>query len=256
MYPILARFGPFFIYSYTVVMALGIIFGLAFALFLGKRDGIKSDLWINGLLIAIIVGLIGGRILFVISNIPYYIENPDEILLIGRGGLNYQGVLITALIFLGIWIRLKNHSVGPIALILAPSLAIISAFGWFACWLDGCGYGREAPSGFLVADLPDSFGVFALRYSTQILALVFCLLILGLTLVLRRYKFLWLPWLTLLLLSASRLIVSLLRGDSAPLVGSLRMDTLAEGVLVLFCFLAIAVAALDKSSAQAWEQSG
>ena len=254
MYPILARFGPFFIYSYTVVMALGIIVGLAFALLLGKRDGIKFDLWINGLLTAIIVGLIGGRIVFVTANLPYFTENPDEILSIGRGGLNYQGVLITGLIFLGIWTRLKGHSVGPIALILAPSLAVISAFGWFACWLEGCGYGREAPAGFLVADLPDSFGVFALRYSTQILAFVFCLLILGLTLILKRYKYLWLPWLTLLLLSVSRLIVSLLRGDSAPVVGSWRMDTLAEGVIAIFCLLAITVAALDKPSVQGREQ--
>ena len=246
MYPILARYGPFFLNSYTVVMAIGIVAGLALALYLARKDGIESDDWITGLLIAAAVGLVAGRIVFVLANVPYYGENPDEILLIGKGGLNYHGVLIAGLLFLGIWIHQRGQSVGSIALLLAPSLALISAFGWFACWLDGCAFGWEAPAGLLVANLPDSFGVFALRYSTQVLALVICLLIFGLTLLFRRSRFLWMS--TLLLLSASRLIISLLRGDSAPMIGALRLDTLAEGLIVALCLITIAVVVLRKSA--------
>jgi phosphatidylglycerol:prolipoprotein diacylglycerol transferase len=242
MYPILARYGPFFLYSYTVVMALGILAGLGLAIFLGNRDGIKSEHWINGLLLGVIVGLIFGRVVFVLANVSYYLENPSEIPLIWRGGLSYHGVLIAGLIFIGAWTRFKGHASGQIALLLAPSLALFSSFGWLACWLDGCAYGRQSAAGFLVADLPDSFGVFALRYSTQLLALVLCLLIFTLTLSIRQYRRIrWLPWLTLLLLSAGRLVVSLLRGDSVPMLGPIRMDTIAEGLLIIFCLIAIPV---------------
>jgi len=236
MYPILARFGPFFLYSYTVVLALGILAGLGLAFYLGNRDSINSEIWISGLLLAVLAGLILGRVVFVLANASYYSENISEIPLIWRGGLSYHGVLIAGLIFLAAWTRFKGRSFGGIALLLAPSLALVSSFGWLACWLDGCAYGRQSTAGFLVADLPDSFGVFALRYSTQLLALVLCLLIFTLTLAIRQYRRIhWLPWLTLLLLSAGRLVVSLLRGDSVPILGSIRMDTIAEGLLIIFC---------------------
>jgi prolipoprotein diacylglyceryltransferase len=138
--------------------------------------------------------------------------------------------------------RTSARAFGGIALLLAPSLALFSSFGWLACWLDGCAYGRQATAGLLVADLPDSFGVFALRYSTQLLALVVCLLIFTLTLAIRQYRSIhWLPWLTLLLLSAGRLVVTLLRGDSVPMLGLIRVDTIAEVLLIIFCLLAILV---------------
>ena len=69
MYPILARYGPFFLNSYTVVMAMGIVAGLALALYLGRKDGIESDDWITGLLIAAAVGLVAGRIVFIKSEL-------------------------------------------------------------------------------------------------------------------------------------------------------------------------------------------
>lgn len=251
MYPILARFGPFFLYSYTVVMALGIFAGIGLTHFLGKREGIKSERWFDGLLLGVITGLIFGRVIFVLANAAYFKENLNEIFLLWRGGLSYHGVLIACLIFLGFWTRFKGPAFSQIALLLAPALAIVSAFGWFACWLDGCAYGQEAAAGFLVADLPDSFGVFTLRYSTQLIALLISLLIFSLTLFISCYKrFLWLPWLTLLLLSAGRLVVSLLRGDSVPVLGTLRLDTLADGLLVIFCLIAITVVLLRKPTAE------
>jgi hypothetical protein len=72
------------------------------------------------------------------------------------------------------------------AALLAPALALLNAFSWLACWLEGCGYGREAVLDgsfwrrWLTADLPDDFGVFGLRYQTQLVGMVLSLMVFGL----------------------------------------------------------------------------
>jgi prolipoprotein diacylglyceryltransferase len=119
-------------------------------------------------------------------------------------------------------------------------LALASFFGWAACWYEGCAYGRETVLGPLAADLPDAYGVFALRYQSQLVGGLLSLLA-ALLLVWRQQRR---PggrnfWLALLLISASRALVSLLRGDAAPLVGGYRLDTLLEVGVAAAALLAL-----------------
>ena len=60
MHPILARFGPFFLYTFTVVMGLGIVAGVGLTAWLERRDGQERPGWIDGLLLALVAGLVGG----------------------------------------------------------------------------------------------------------------------------------------------------------------------------------------------------
>jgi phosphatidylglycerol:prolipoprotein diacylglycerol transferase len=239
MYPILGRYGPFFLYSYTVVMGLAIAAGIGLTAWLEKRDSIARPGWIDGLLVALVAALVGGRIGFVLANQAYFLEQPDEIGLVWRGGLSYHGVLLAGLAALWFWTIWRRRPFGFYAGLLAPAIALVSAFGWVACWFEGCAYGRETVIGPLAADLPDSFGVYALRYQTQILGIVLSLLVLGFILALRRrFRTGLLFWITLLLLSASRLLINLLRGDEAPYLGTFRLDLLAEVTLLVICLIA------------------
>ncbi len=162
--------------------------------------------------------------------------------MISRGGLNYYGVLATGLLALWLWARWRERPFGRYAGLLAAPLALASVFGWLACWLEGCAFGRETIFGPLAADLPDSFGVHGLRFQTQFMGLLTCLLILIIVLGLHgRLKPLMIFWLTLLFLSAGRGVVSLYRGDEAPIIGPYRLDTVADGVLFMVCLLAIVI---------------
>lgn len=240
MYPILGRYGPFFLYSYTVVMGLGLMAGVGLtAWFVRKeKDGQKYAGWQDGLLFSSLAALVGGRVGFVWGNWSYFQEVPEEMVLVWQGGLSYHGVLVCGLLALWLWsarqrVSSKEISFTNYAWLLMPGFVLVHLFGWTACWLEGCAFGRETVLGLLAADLPDSFGVFAVRYQTQLLGFGLTAVVFIIALLLRKRlrKGLFL-WLIFGLISAVYGMVTLLRGDSVPLVGSFRLDTILSAGLV------------------------
>lgn len=238
MHPILARYGPFFLYSYTVVMALGLSAGVGLTAWLERRGQERLPGWIDGLLVAALTGLVGGRIGYVMTSWTYFAQEPGQIALVWQGGLSYYGVLSGGLLGLAAWSAWKRRSFAAYAGLLAPALVVISAFGWLACYLEGCAYGREATFGLLAGDLPDSYGVYALRYQTQLMGLALCLLVAPVVILgRRRLRPGPLFGLSLLLLSAVRVVVSLYRGDEVPYLGAWRWDTVLDGGIVIISLL-------------------
>jgi phosphatidylglycerol:prolipoprotein diacylglycerol transferase len=249
MYPILARFGPFLIYSYEFVLAIGIGACIGLVVWLTREKGHLRTFWVDGLLLSIILALVGGRIVFVLSEYSYYLEEPGEIWLVWRGGLSYHGALIAGLAALWLWTRWRDHNFRDFIGFLAPPLALISIFGWFACWLEGCAYGKEAAIGLLSGDLPDSYGVYGVRYQTQLMGLVLSAAVFAIVIVIyRRLRPLQIFWFTVAALAAGRLIVTLFRGDEAPMIGSIRLDTAADGVIALVALIGLAFTTFSRSS--------
>ncbi|MCP4423378.1 MAG: prolipoprotein diacylglyceryl transferase [Chloroflexi bacterium] len=238
MHPILGRYGPFFLFSYTVVLGTGVVVGIGFAIWRARRHGLSID-WLDGLLLALLIGAIGGRAGFVWSEWSYFGERPSQILQFQLGGLTYHGALLVGLVGLWGWQVWKRRPFLPAADLLAPSIALTSAFGWFACWLDGCAFGREAPAGsLLAADQPDKFGIFAWRYQTQLLGVGLSLFVLILVLVWQRRLSSSKPfWLTLFLLSLGRIGITWLRGDNALQIGDIRMDMALDAALAILSLL-------------------
>lgn len=239
MYPILGRYGPFFFYSYTAVLGLGLLLSLAL---LARAEGARRlpSRWLDAVVVALLAALAGGRLLFVLTHRDYFDLYAGEIWLVSRGGLSYLGALAGALLALLLWSRYRRVSFMRLAGSLAPGAALWSCFGWVACWLEGCAYGRPAPPGFFVADLPDSFGVMALRYQTQLLG-VFISLITFIILwrMRRRLPSALLFWLALGMLSAGQALVSIWRGDDAPMFGLWRLDTIVNGAVAVAALLAL-----------------
>jgi phosphatidylglycerol:prolipoprotein diacylglycerol transferase len=245
MHPILARYGPFFLYSYTVVMALGLAAAIGLTAWRERRGRDRFPGWIDGLIVAAIGGLAGGRAGFVIANWSYYAGEPGQIALVWQGGLSYHGALLAGLVALAAWAAWTGRSLSAYAGLLAAGLVLFSASGWLACYLEGCAFGRETTFGLLAGDLPDSYGVYALRYQTQLMGLGLCLLILpAAVLGWRRLRPGLLFGLSLFLLSLAHLVVSLFRGDVVQRLGTWRWDTLLDAAIAvgtLFSLLPIAV---------------
>lgn len=236
MYPILYRW-YFFIYSYTVLLALGLAAAIALTAWLARR--LPAPGWPDGLLAALLAAVAGGRIAFVWWEWDYFVLHPQEAWQVWRGGLGYHGALLAGLAALWLWARARRRPWGSYAGLLAPGLALGSAFGWLACYAEGCGYGRETLPGLLAADLPDAFGVLAMRYQTQLLgfalALVACATAVWL---LQRWSRTAVFWYTLTVLSLGHLLIGPLRADPAPTLAGIRLDlwldaTLAISALIL-----------------------
>ncbi len=231
MYPILGRYGQFFIYSYTIMFAVGILAGMTLTARLARRYPAPN--WMEAWLLIMIGALLGGRLFFVGARWDYFQQRPYETYQLDRGGLSYLGALLGGLLFLWLWARWQKRPFTQYANLFSPALVLICAAGWLACYLEGCAYGRAAFIGLLAADLPDDFGVFALRYQTQLIGLLLKLILfLGVLWLWRRGKQQNLFWITLCGLSLIQLIVTLLRGDPTPQIGSIRLDTLFNLVIM------------------------
>ena len=230
MYPILGRYGPFFFYTYSAVMGLGLLAALGLMAWQERRQ-LAAAGWQNSLLLALPAGLIGGRLAYVAANWPYFQAHPAERWFVWRGGLSYHGAVLTGLLVLALWAWRNGRSPASYAGRLAPAAALWSTCGWLACWFEGCAYGRETFIGPLSADLPDSYGVFAVRYQTQLLGMALSLATLALLWRLRHLQPASSFWLALFLLSAGRFLVSFFRGDAVPVLAGVRLDTILDGAL-------------------------
>lgn len=246
MFDILARYGPYFLYSYTVILGLGLATALGLTAVLARRVALGG--WIDGALAAAAGALLGGRAVFVWLNAVYFAENPAEAWQLWLGGLNYHGALIGGLVAMAVWARLTNRPLGRYAGLFAPGLALLAAAGWAACHFEGCAYGRppdpDLPQTlyFLAGHLPDELGVFAARYRTQLFGALGSLVVFVVALrAFGRARPAALFWGVLGGLSLVRAAVALGRGDPAPVVGGWRLDALVDLSLAAVSLLALMV---------------
>jgi len=190
MFPILFRVGSITVYTYTVVLALGIVAGtwVAYRAARGRlatpAHVLDAGFW--GLLGAIL----GGRAGYVLANWAYFSEHVDKAIDLRGGGLSWHGALIGASAAAAIWVAVRGRLGLPapdwrdLFDAAAPGLAVGGAFGWLACLLTGAAYGAEAagiaaPLSWLTADLPDIYGIDRIRFLTQPLMAAWCLLLAG-----------------------------------------------------------------------------
>ena len=144
MHSIAFKLGPLTVHWYGIMVALGFLAGLWTASRRARLAGISPEAIYDLGPWLIIGGILGGRVLYVIS---YWKEdfasNPfPEVFMIQHGGLVFYGGLIGATISSFICIHLKKMPLWRTADILAPSIALGSAFGRIGCLLNGCCYGR------------------------------------------------------------------------------------------------------------------
>ena len=236
MYPILTRLGPFFVYSYTAVFAIGVLFSWAIT----RRQPLAKEQsnWKDAALTTLISGWLGARISFMLLNWSYYAQRPSEIFQLWQGGLTAYGGLGAGLLGLWLWTRWQKRPFLPYANLFSPALLLLIITGWAACWFAGCAYGAETVLGPLAADLPDSLGVFALRYQIQLLGIILNLALLGFLLWQQRQRGngrLFAS--TLLMSSLIHFGLTFLRGDPAIALAGWRLDSwlsLFFAILALF----------------------
>lgn len=224
MYPILGRLPHILVYSYTVVWGVTILLTVGFTLWHSDKQP-QLNGWFDGLLCMLAGALVGGRVGFIWANQNYFAEHPYEIPTIFAGGLLYHGALAGGMLCFWLWTRLTKRPFYPYAILLTPALLVAHTAGWLACLLEGCAYGRATFLSWYTADLPDSFGVYAIRYPTQLMGIMLCTL---LTIIILR----WVPptgrrfWLALAGLNFIHGLIALWRGDTLPLLWGIRSDLL------------------------------
>ena len=141
MFPII-KLGPVSIYTYTLTSLLGIFFGILVAAFGDPKDKpIRSDIFYCSLY-ALIGGLAGGKILYLITILPQIFEYPSLLKVALQSGMVFYGGLIGG-IFGGL-LYVKQYKVDfyKMADNIILGLPIGHMFGRLGCYGAGCCYGK------------------------------------------------------------------------------------------------------------------
>lgn len=124
------QLGPFSIYWYGVIIALGLFLGLYLATREADRLGLKKDYFIDLVVIATPVAIIFARIYYVIFEWDLYRDGPLwKMIAVWEGGIAIHGALIGAVLTAILYARYKNISFFQLADIAAPSIILGQAIG-------------------------------------------------------------------------------------------------------------------------------
>jgi len=254
MLPELGRIGPIVIRSYTLALDIAVLAGLGLLAWQGQRRGGRPLDWLDGGLVALVLGLIGARAGHVALHWEYFSGHLGETYQVWRGGLSWHGALAGGLIGLALYCWALPLSLRAVTDSLAPALALGAALAYSGCLMSTCGHGREIASladmpAPLAMELPDLYGIVAPRMASPLYGLVLGLALLGIAVLLgrmiRREGVVF--WIILALLGLGNFAIGFTRGDAVPMLGTLRLDQMLDLLAASSGIIGAAIAVLPGS---------
>lgn len=131
------------IHYYSICIFIAMLIGIFLVFREAKRQNIDENKIIDLLFYAIIIGIVGARLYFVIFHLDYYLNNPLNIFKIWEGGLAIHGGIIAALIFIYFYTKKKDLNLLKILDILVVALLIAQAIGRWGNFFNSEAHGPE-----------------------------------------------------------------------------------------------------------------
>ena len=235
--------------------ALCIITGILLAMWVGTRryrarGGDPDVIW-DAAIVAIPMGIVGGRLYHVLTDHEKYFgpgKDPLQALNITAGGLGIWGAVALGAASVWLLLRWKKIAVGPVADALAPGIVLAQAVGRLGNWFNQELYGAETtvPWALDIYYRVDEQGAFAPltgRSTGEVIASVHPTFLYELVWNLLVFAFLlWADkhfrlghgrvfWLYVAGYTMGRFAIELMRTDVATLILGLRVNTWVSGLL-------------------------
>ena len=213
---VLFSLGPITIYSYGLMIAVGLIAGYILALWTAKKLHCNKKHMDNLLFTILISGFLSSKILYLLTNLSKFLEDPGFILdSLGGGWVVYGGILGG---ILGGYFYTRKHHLPFLRYFdwTMPSFALSQAFGRIGCFLAGCCYGCETTSHFSVVFPQGSLAPSGIPLvPTQLMssAFDFCLCIFLVSLIRKKKWDGQIGCAYLIIYSFGRFIIEFFRGD-------------------------------------------
>lgn len=145
MFPRLFTIGDFFtLHTYGLLVALALLVGIYTAGKFAPRIGVPPErVWNLGIYMAL-AGLVGAKVLLVVSEWDYYGSHPGEIFssaTLHAGGVFHGGLLFA--VVTAAWYTWRYRlAFAPLGDVYAPGIALGHALGRLGCFSAGCCWGR------------------------------------------------------------------------------------------------------------------
>ena len=143
MYPILFRLGGFTVNAYGFFIAVGFIVGFVLAIRTARAKGIPFERVVDLFFYTLLFSILGSRILFVLTDVDFFLRHPSKILNLWEGGLVFYGGLLCAIAVAGIYMKRHRLPFWKWADLFSPPVALGLFFGRIGCFFAGCCYGEE-----------------------------------------------------------------------------------------------------------------
>ncbi|MEW6057786.1 MAG: prolipoprotein diacylglyceryl transferase [Bdellovibrionota bacterium] len=142
MFPVLIEIGGFPIHTYGLLIATGFLLSLWVAKRETERLGLPGEKMVDLGFWSLLIGMIGSRILYVLTRWSYYSSHPIEIFYVWEGGLVFFGGPLLNIPFF-LWYT-KKHKLPRWTMLdlSATSVPLAHAFGRLGCLSAGCCYGK------------------------------------------------------------------------------------------------------------------
>ena len=173
MRPILFTVNSYIIPSYYFFLVLGVIFGLAAVIYQAKRGEIPLTNFQIAVVSVFVIpfAYIMGMVNDSLFNLNFYRALAESRFILFGGLVSFGAILGSLFVGMVCAKRLKLPTAMTLDLIVL-AWPLILGFLRIGCLLNGCCHGLETDS-FLGVVLPGRFAIWASRYPTQIMLIVF-----------------------------------------------------------------------------------
>ncbi len=177
-------YGPIYANCYGIAIAIGIlVFNYLVSHDPRRAQIIKLNILQNTILWGTLVGIMGGRALWIASNLPMSLYDMIEI---WNGGLSVLGAIIAILMFLPFYLRAQKVPVWKLLDLIAIYAPLLQAISRLGCFMAGCCYGLPTGTNWGIiythpdVAVPSEFKNIALHptqiYSAIVLFVIFLLM--------------------------------------------------------------------------------
>lgn len=210
--------GHFHIYTYGLLIAMGLCFALALVPIRKKKYSKINDnyLWML-IYLLICVGFLGAKVFSLMTTLKVAISDGISAWLLSSGFVVYGGIL-TGVLCGYIYLKRHNQDFLYYADFLIPLIPLIQFFGRLGCSFAGCCYGKKTDASFAITYVyskiaPLNTPLFPTQFVSAILNLILFIFLLIYEKYKKRYKG-QLLYIYLILYSIGRFFIEFFRGDT------------------------------------------
>lgn len=141
--PVAFSLGPITVRWYGLLIATAMLIAAIGGCKMMRKAGINEDDFLTIFMVTIVAAILGARVYYVIFELPYYIQHPDEIIAIWHGGLAVHGGLLAGVTSIYLGCRHYKISFWQFTDIMAPFMILGQAIGRWGNFFNQEAYGYE-----------------------------------------------------------------------------------------------------------------